>query len=122
MTIIETKRNELKALEAEIAEKEAEIRNFGNNYEAPEGEYETMLDECYGDIEICGHTYSASHALKMVDPTAYDCGKSDYDSSYDYSATVEYQDLTEELEELESRRDDLESEIWDLENPEEDEE
>lgn len=121
-TILIEKRAELKTLEVEIAEKEREIRNFGLHYEVPDEEYDQMLDDCYGDIDVCGSTYSASYALKNLDPTAYNCGKSDFDSSYDYSATVEYQDLEEQLEELESRRDDLESEIEDLENEEEENE
>lgn len=121
-TILDQKREELKAIEIEIADKEREIRNFGFNYEVPDEEYDQMLDDCYGDVDICGSTYSASYALKNLDPVAYNCGKSDFDSSYDYSATVEYQDLEEQLEELESRRDDLENEVNDLEAEEEESE
>lgn len=40
--------------------------------------YDEMLDECYGDIEICGYSYSASLALYRVDETAYRCGRNDY--------------------------------------------
>lgn len=45
-----------------------------------ENEYNDMLDNMYGDIEICGNNYSASFALLNVDETAYRCGKCDYES------------------------------------------
>ena len=40
--------------------------------------YDEMLDEAYGDIEICGYSYSASMALACVDEVAYNCGHNDY--------------------------------------------
>lgn len=40
--------------------------------------YDEMLDESYGDIEICGYSYSASLALFRVDEVAYCCGRNDY--------------------------------------------
>ena len=40
--------------------------------------YDEMLDEVYGDIEICGYSYSASIALYRVDETAYRCGRNDW--------------------------------------------
>ncbi len=40
--------------------------------------YNNMLDECYPEVNIAGMTYSTSHALKELDPTAYRCGMSDY--------------------------------------------
>lgn len=46
--------------------------------------YDEMLDEVYGEIDICGLSYMASVALYRVDPIAYNCGRSDYyDSLYD---------------------------------------
>ena len=40
--------------------------------------YDEMLDDVYGDIEICGYHYPASKALFDVDPTAYRCGFNDW--------------------------------------------
>lgn len=40
--------------------------------------YDEMLDEVYGDAEVCGYTYSSSRALKELDPIAYDCGFNDW--------------------------------------------
>lgn len=40
--------------------------------------YDDMLDDCYGDIDICGLPYSASIALYCVDKIAYNCGRNDY--------------------------------------------
>lgn len=40
--------------------------------------YDEMLDDVYGEIEICGYKYSASNALKSTDPIAYRVGFSDW--------------------------------------------
>ena len=40
--------------------------------------YVDFLDEVYGTVQICGGTYSASHALRMTDPMAFRAGLSDY--------------------------------------------
>lgn len=40
--------------------------------------YNEMLDDVYLYIEICGHKYAASVALKRVDPIAYDVGFNDF--------------------------------------------
>jgi len=42
--------------------------------------YDEMLDDIYGEIEICGITYSASVALYRVDEIAYRVGMNDYES------------------------------------------
>lgn len=41
------------------------------------GFYELMHD-LYGDVEICGMTYSAVDVWKEHDPIAYRCALSDY--------------------------------------------
>lgn len=43
--------------------------------------YDDMLDETYGEVEIAGMTYYTSNALKEIDPIAYRCGLSDYQSN-----------------------------------------
>ena len=58
-----------------------------------ESYYDDFLDECYGEIEICGYSYSASIALYRVDPTAYNCGRSDWES-------FEADELEDELERM----------------------
>jgi hypothetical protein len=45
-----------------------------------DGEYRDLLDELYGDVEICGMTFSSGYALKELDPIAFDCGKNDYET------------------------------------------
>ncbi|MBO4543570.1 MAG: hypothetical protein J5725_10370 [Bacteroidales bacterium] len=40
--------------------------------------YESMLNECYEEIEIFGLFYSPAEVLRKVDPVAYRCGMSDY--------------------------------------------
>jgi hypothetical protein len=74
--------------------------------------YDAMLDDTYGDIDVCGYSYSASYALKELDPTAYRVGLSDFESSllddsrdeikeqldYIYERILEIDDEIEELE------------------------
>ena len=55
--------------------------------------YDDMLDECYGEIEICGFSYLASLALYRIDEIAYHCGRNDY---YDSLAS----DIAYELERM----------------------
>ena len=51
--------------------------------ELTEEEYDEMLDDVYGEVNIAGFTYNTSDALKELDPTAYRCGKIDYESDLD---------------------------------------
>ena len=52
-------------------------------------EYVDHLDECYDDVEVCGYSYGAGRLLKEVDPVAFGCGKSDYES--EIQSELEYQ-------------------------------
>jgi hypothetical protein len=54
-------------------------------------EYRAMLDDAYGDVEICGYTYSSSRVFEEIDPTAFRCGLLDnLDSlSQDIESTLE---------------------------------
>jgi len=40
--------------------------------------YADMLDDIYGDVDVCGHTFSSAYALKELDYTAYRCGFLDW--------------------------------------------
>nr|DAY73700.1 MAG TPA: hypothetical protein [Caudoviricetes sp.] len=119
-TILIEKRAELLEVKQAIYAKQVEIRNF--SYEMTDEEYDAILDECYEDIDVCGSLFSASYALKNLDPVAYRCGKSDYEGTKDLDDVPEYITLTEELEELEDKETDLENEIEELEAEEEESE
>ena len=45
-----------------------------------EEEYEDMLDDVYGEIDVCGMKWPASLVFKRVDPIAFRVGLSDYES------------------------------------------
>ena len=45
--------------------------------EKSEREYEDMLTDVYGMVNICGMEYPSGAALKELDPTAFRCGMSD---------------------------------------------
>lgn len=50
-------------------------------YSYAEDIYDDMLDDCYGQINVCGYEYYASKLLEDTDPIAYRCGLSDYSDS-----------------------------------------
>ena len=114
MRTIEQVEKEIENLELNITELKAEIDGF--EYSLTEAEFDEYLDEAYDEVNICGITYSASYALKECDPVAYRCAKSDYESNFDLDDCVEYTDLLEELESLESDLESLQYELDDLEN------
>lgn len=64
--------------------------------------YDSMLDDCYPEASIAGMTYSTSHALKEVDPTAYRCGMNDWADGLDKEEFEDYRELQEALESAES--------------------
>ena len=102
----------LENINQQIKDKRHEIDSF--EYSCSDDEYDEMLDDVYGDVEICGMTYSSSRALKLLDPVAYRCGKIDFESNYDLDDVEEYTDLKDELESLEDRLSDLENELDEL--------
>lgn len=63
-------------------------------------EYEEVLNELYGTVEVCGMTFDSGSILKDQDPTAFRCGKNDYESS-----------IQTELEDQLSREDDSDIEF-----------
>jgi len=91
-----------------------------------EDEYDNMLDDCFGDVNICGIDYSASQAFKSVDEIAYDCGFSDYqdgertnlidelegmtdgDEENYYGCTVIFQEEEQDEEDIEMTCEDIE--------------
>lgn len=53
-----------------------------------ENYFDDMLDECYGDVEICGMHYCASIALYRLDPVAYRCARSEWEDAE--ASDIEY--------------------------------
>jgi hypothetical protein len=45
-----------------------------------DSEYAEILNDVYGEVELCGCSYGAGDTLLGVDPTAFNCGKGDYES------------------------------------------
>ena len=96
----------------QIEDKQKEIDRF--EYTCTDEDYDNFLDDVYGDVQVCSMEYSTSQALKLLDPIAYRCGKSDFESNYDLDDCEEYNDLKDELESLEDQLSDLESELEEL--------
>lgn len=102
-------RQELAELRAELERKQKEAENW--EVEISDEQYDDMLDDIYGEVQIAGMTYSTSYALKELDPTAYRCGKSDFESGMDNTDDPMFVELQDEIEELESDMADLEEQI-----------
>lgn len=86
-----------------IDEIKEELKYFELNEDDYREDYEEMLDDFYGEIDICGLSYRASYALKEADPIAYEQGLSDYVNSLDISEDERYLGLEAELKELEDQ-------------------
>ena len=84
-------KQELEALQARAYE----LENNEN-----EDEYNDMLNDVYGDIDIAGMMYNVATILKEVDPTAYRCGHSDFNDSLLSDVNNEIADKEQEISEL----------------------
>jgi hypothetical protein len=45
--------------------------------ELTEDQYEEMLTEIYGVVDVCGYKFDAGRVLRELDPTAFRCGMAD---------------------------------------------
>jgi hypothetical protein len=63
-------------------------------YHEIESQYEDMLNECYESVSICGYSYDAGRALKLVDEVAFRCGCSDW--SGEIYQEIPARDMTDE--------------------------
>ena len=113
--------NVIASINAEIVVKKEEIEGLEYEvdhfeYSCTESEYDAFLDQNYDEINICGLTYSASSALKNLDPIAYSCSKSDYESNFDLENCAEYTEKRDELEQLQDELEQLQDELDNLEN------
>ncbi len=117
---VEMKEHEIRKMQALIADKEKQQNQIELDPDDFADQFDESLDESIPEIEICSLTYSPSHVLKNVDPTAYRCGLSDFVNSLDVTETDDYKALQEEIDQLKSDIKDLENEIEDLESEIED--
>ncbi len=65
-----------------------------------EDEYKESLNDIYGEVSVCGMTFGSGDLLVDADPTAFRCGKNDYESG-----------LQTELEDQLNREDDSQIEF-----------
>jgi DnaJ-class molecular chaperone len=52
-------------------------------HEWTEEEYEEYLNECFGDVDICGMKYPSGYALRQLDEIAFNCGMSEQEGEDD---------------------------------------
>ena len=67
--------------------------------ELTEEEFEEILNETYGTVEICGQTRDAGTVLKEIDPTAFNCGMADEPEQWKCTECNSIYDSEEEAEE-----------------------
>lgn len=103
-------RNNLKAKQAEMEAYEITRSEY---------EYKQYLNDVYGTVEVCGHTFESGDLLEDADPTAFRCGLNDWIDSLDKEDEDDYKELMEEEEELENEISELEEKIEELESEDE---
>ena len=92
-----------------------------------ESRYDDFLDEIYPDCTVAGMSFCTSRAIKELDPTAYRCGMSDWESDEgfveidgDYYDQSECEKIRDELvSELKSAIEAIEEDLADEESCEE---
>jgi len=94
----------MKNLNEQITALQNELDTFDPSEYVSESEFDESLDEGYGDIEICGYSYSASLALYRTDLPAYREGYNNFVDDYDLEQIPEYADLKEQLAEAEASK------------------
>lgn len=112
---------------AELIDQQKDVQRQLDNWEVDSDDltddYDNMLDECYGTVEVCGMTFDSRRILQELDPTAYHCGFIDFidglekdpQSNRHHPAWQSYRDLEEELETLEDELVDQEEQLEELE-------
>ena len=113
---VEMKEHEIRKMQSQIADKEKQQEQIELDPYDYEDQFDESLDDSIPEIEIGCLTYSPSHVLKNIDPTAYRCSLNDFIDSLDVEDSDEYKALQEEIDQLKSDIEDLENEIEDLEN------
>lgn len=63
-------------------------------YHEIEDMYEELLNECHEPVSICGHNYDQGSALRNLDPIAFRCGVSEWESKEFYE--VRFDNMTDE--------------------------
>lgn len=99
--------------EQEIKDLEESIENFEIDPDSCEEQYCEMMDE-QGDIEIGNITLTPSDVLRKMDPIAYRTGLSDYVDVLDIDNDPSYNELKEELSDLEDDKEQSEELIEEL--------
>ena len=113
---IQMKEHAIRKMQSQIADREKQQNQIESDPDDFADQFDESLDESIPEIEIGCLTYSPSHVLKNVDPTAYRCGLNDFVDSLDVEDSEQYKELQDEIDQLKSDIEDLENEIEDLEN------
>ena len=98
------KSEKIEELIQQIGEKKVELEEL-DNWESDENDYDSYIDDSFGDVDVMGISYSMSQVLKGVDKIRYNMGKSEWEDEEREKKKEEIQneisDLEYDLEELE---------------------
>lgn len=61
----------------ELTDEEFEVATTIHEWDA-EQQYEDLLDEVYGVVNIAGMDFDTGRTLRLLDPIAFRCGMLDY--------------------------------------------
>lgn len=112
---------ELQAKKADIEELISDIEVNPEEYADLSAQYDEELDEIYSDVcEQLPIVVTGSELIAEHDPVMYRCGFSDFCSNFRYQDLDLYQTAESDLDDVTAELDQLESELWDLENADED--
>ena len=114
MTHLENLQDTLATLQREEANLESQLYSFELDSDDYEEQYDDMLNDCYDEV----FNILPSRILSECDPIAYSCGMDEYLDSLDVSDDPNYQELEEELANVQSEIEDIEEEIEELEDSE----
>jgi predicted nuclease with TOPRIM domain len=112
---LQSKQEKLEEIESELDEVTEKMDNFEIDPYDFEDRYQDMINDCYGDVNLGGMSWSADYVLRELDPTMYKCGLLDYVDSIDKEDVEKYKELMEEQEELEKSKEKIEEEIEEIE-------
>lgn len=110
------------SFEQRVAELELEHRELSEELASMEvsdivsmERFEELMNELYGDVDVCGFSKPSGTLLREVDPIAFNESYLNYCNALSAGEFDEYQDLSEQINDIQSEIDDLKAITTDLE-------
>jgi hypothetical protein len=118
MSTIDDLSDRLEMAKDNLRDAERRLEDFEPDDREAHERYDAVLDDTYGDVDVCGYKMNAGYVLKNMDEIAYNEGFNDWLDSEDKSTFDGYDELADDVETYQSLVEDLESQIEELEDGE----